>query len=114
MFGFGLKDKAKKILENDIGIHRPTPSWLNHIVREGKKQEYNEYDVAIYYCMTEWEFYIDQSLKLNSSKEIKQIHYKNIHSQRNNLKKIEHLAHQDMPFSDRINQIIKNSKTLIK
>ena len=113
MFGFSLKDKAKKILENDIGIHRPTPSWLNHIVKQGNQQEFNEYDVVINYCMTEWEFNIDQSLKLNSSKEIKQIHYKNIHSQRNNLKKIEHLAHQDMPFSDRINQIIKNSKTLI-
>ena len=28
MFGFGLKDKAKKILENDIGIRRPTQVGL--------------------------------------------------------------------------------------
>ena len=44
----------------------------------------------------------------------KETYYKNIQSQRHNLKKIEHLAHQDMPVSDRINQIIKDSKKLIK
>ena len=114
MFGFGLKDKAKKILENNIGVHRPTPSWLNHIVKIGKQQDFNEYDVAINYCMTEWEFNIDQCLTRDFDKEIKEMHYKNIQSQRKNLKKIEHLAHQDMPFTDRINQIIKNSKKLIK
>ena len=114
MFGFGLKDKAKKILENDIGVHRPVPSWLNSIVKQGKKQNFNEYDIAINYCMTEWEFNIDQALKLDFDKEIKETYYKNIQSQRHNLKKIEHLAHQDMPVSDRINQIIKDSKKLIK
>ena len=41
MFGFSLKDKAKKILDNDIGHYNPTNSWLKHIIKLGKLQEYN-------------------------------------------------------------------------
>jgi len=111
MFGFSLKDKAKKILENDIGIYRPTSSWLNHIVRQGKPQEYNEYDVAIYFCMTEWEFNMDHALQ-HGDKESKKHWYKTIHSQIKLLRKIEHLAHQDLPFRARIDQIIKKSEEL--
>jgi hypothetical protein len=116
MFGFGLKDKAKKILEDDIGVFSPTPSWLNHIVSEGKKQEYNEYDIAICYCITEWDFEIDQAIKFDSNKEY--IHQQ-IKSQREKLSKIEHLAHQDLTFQDlsfrkKIDQIVKKSEELLK
>ena len=111
MFGFGLKDKAKKILENDIGVHRPTPSWLNSIVKQGKKQNFNEYDIAINYCMTEWEFYINETIRHGNNKEY---WYQQIQSQRENLRKIEHLAHSDLDYRERVNQIINKSKELIK
>ena len=111
MFGFGLKDKAKKILENDIGVFFPTQSWLNSIVKQGKPQGYNEYDVAIWYLITDWEFEIDNAIRTGDSKEY---WHQEIHSQREKLRKIEHLAHQDTNFLDKINQIIKKSKELKK
>jgi|TARA_B100000315_G_scaffold242086_1_gene263842 hypothetical protein len=113
MFGFGLKDKAKKILENDIGIRRPTQSWLNHIVKQGKPQDFNEYDVVINYCMTEWEYSIDRAMR-SDDKELKILSHKMIHSERDSLRKIEHLAHPDLDYRERVNQIIKKSKELIK
>ena len=111
MFGFGLKDKAKKILENDIGVFFPTQSWLNSIVKQGKSQNFNEYDVVINYCMTEWEFEITQAIKFGDNKEYL---HQQIHSQREKLRKIEHLAHPDLDYRERVNQIIKKSKELIK
>ena len=60
MFGFSLKEKTIKLLENEIGHFNPTKKWLDHIIKIGKPQEFNEYDVAINYLMTEWEFKINQ------------------------------------------------------
>ena len=116
MFGFSLKEKAIKILENDIGHYNPTNSWLNHIVKQGKSQEFNEYDVVINYLMTEWEFKINQCLQSPDTfkKEIRKSWYKTIHDERKKFKLIEHKAHQDLDFRDRCSKIIKNSKTLIK
>ena len=116
MFGFSLKDKAKKILENDIGHYNPTNSWLNHVIKQGKPQEFNEYDVVINYLMTDWEFKINQCLESPNifKKEIRKAWYKTIHSERKKFSTMEHLAHQDLNFRDRCSQIIKNSKTLIK
>ena len=60
MFGFGLKDKSKKVLNNHFKREGGwTPSWLNSIVNDGKIQGYNEYDVAIWYLITEWQWMID-------------------------------------------------------
>ena len=42
MFGFGLKDKSKKVLEEIFELYEPTPSWLSSIVKQGKPQDYNE------------------------------------------------------------------------
>ena len=53
MFGFSLKEKTIKLLENEIGHFNPTKKWLDHIIKIGKPQEFNEYDVAINYLMTE-------------------------------------------------------------
>ena len=41
MFGFSLKDKAEKILKDEFWNSDPTNSWLNHIIKQGKLQEYN-------------------------------------------------------------------------
>tara|TARA_B100000886_G_scaffold97076_1_gene64424 strand:+ start:734 stop:1084 length:351 start_codon:yes stop_codon:yes gene_type:complete len=116
MFGFSLKEKTIKLLEDEIGHFNPTKKWLDHIIKIGKPQEFNEYDVAINYLMTEWEFKINQC-KDNPDmfgKEIRKSWYKTINQERKKFAKIEHLAHQDLDFRDRSARIIKNSKSLIK
>ena len=117
MFGFSLKDKAKKILKDDFWHSDPTNSWLNHIIKVGKKQEFNEYDVVITYLMTDWEFKINSCLQNPDmfKKEIRKSWYKTINAERKKFKQMmEHKAHQDLDFRDRCSQIIKNSKKLIK
>ena len=116
MFGFSLKDKAKKILENDIGHYNPTNSWLNHIIKLGKLQEYNEYDVVIMYLMTEWEFKINQCIERpdDFGKEIRKSWYESINSERKKFKLMEHKAHQDLDFRDRCSRILKDSKNILK
>ncbi|MDC0426402.1 hypothetical protein OAM08_00225 [Pelagibacteraceae bacterium] len=116
MFGFSLKDKAKKILENDIGHFNPTNSWLNHIIKQGNSQDFNEYDVVINYLMTDWEFKINEVLNRPDAfkKEIRKSWYKSINSEMKKFKLIEHKAHQDLDFRDRCKDLIKKSKFLNK
>jgi hypothetical protein len=116
MFGFSLKDKTKKLLENEFKNFNPTNSWLNHIIKQGKPQEFNEYDVAINYLMTEWEFKIQQC-KENPEmfgKEIRKSWLKTIKSERKIFKLIEHKAHQDLDFRDRCARIIKEAEKVLK
>ena len=94
MFGFGLKDKSKKVLEEIFELYRPTPSWLSSIVKQGKPQDYNEYDVAIWYMINEWEFLINtRSDNLWIEEMNKQIEAVN---------KISKFAHKDTGFESRI------------
>ena len=109
MFGFGIKDKAKKILENQIGIFEPTSSWLNSIVTQGKQQDYNEYDVAIWYCITEWKFEIDNAINTNFNRGY---YYTQIKAQMENLKEIEKSAHQDTGYELEIKKISEKLEEL--
>ena len=97
MFGFGLKDKSKKVLEETFGEHNPTPSWLSSIIKEGRPQEYNEYDVGIWYMITEWEFQIN-----NNSDNL---WIDNINDQIKAVNKISDYAHHDTGFESRIKNI---------
>ena len=116
MFGFSLKDKAKKILKDEFWNSEPTNSWLNHIVKQGKLQDYNEYDVVINYLMTEWEFKINECMQRpdDFGKEIRKSWYKSINSERKKFKLMEHKAHQDLDFRDRCSRILKDSKKILK
>jgi hypothetical protein len=116
MFGFSLKEKAKKILENDIGHYNPTSSWLNSIIKQGSSQEFNEYDVVINYLMTDWEFKINQCLENPDlfGKEIRKTWANTIKSERKRFEFFEHKAHQDLDFRDRCSRILKDSKKILK
>jgi hypothetical protein len=114
MFGFGLKDKAKKIIENDIGHYGPWSGWLSRIVSQGKKKGYNEYDVVVMYLLTQWEFDINHAITLESDKEHKDSLYKRIHIEKDNFNKIKHLVHSDLDYRERFDNIIKQSEELLK
>tara|TARA_Y100000768_G_C23955511_1_gene672550 strand:- start:843 stop:1157 length:315 start_codon:yes stop_codon:yes gene_type:complete len=97
MFGFGLKDKSKKVLEEIFELYGPTPSWLSSIVKQGKPQDYNEYDVAIWYMINEWEFQINQ----NSDN----LWIEQMNKQIEAVNKISKFAHKDTGFESRISSI---------
>lgn len=116
MFGFGLKDKSKKILNEHFNKGGGwTPSWLNSIVSQGKSQGYNEYDVAVWYLITEWQWLIDMesNKETESGKENKKRIYHAIQKEIELTNKIKHLAHQDTGFEEKIDAINKSLKYLM-
>ena len=116
MFGFGLKDKTKKVLEKEFNHFNPTIRWLNHIIKQGNSQDFNEYDVAINYLMTDWEFKIQQCRDNPDvfGKEIKKSWLKTIKTEIKLLKLVEHKAHQDLDFRDRCKKIITEAEVVLK
>ena len=113
MFGFGLKDKAKKILNNHFNRDGGwTPSWLNSVVSQGKDQGYNEYDVVIWYLLTDWQWSIDTWKDRDDSPETKERIYDEIIDEIKLLKQISHLAHEDTGFQVKVNEIEELSKLL--
>ena len=97
MFGFGLKDKSKKVLEENFQYSSPTASWLKSIVKQGQPQDYNEYDVAIWYMITEWEF------QLNNNSE--NLWVEKMNEEIEAVNKISNFAHKDTGFESRVSAI---------
>mgnify|MGYP000107431421 FL=1 len=115
MFGFGLKGKAKKILNNHFNREGGwTPSWLNSIVSQGKSQGYNEYDVVIWYLITDWQWSIDTWKDIDDSPETTNRLYEEINEEIELLNQISHLAHEDTGFHSKVIEIKEASKLLKK
>jgi hypothetical protein len=116
MFGLSLKDKSKKVLNEHFKMEGGwTPSWLNSLVSQGKNQGYNEYDVAIYYKLNSMEWLINVwKDHETASAEEKQKIYKGIHEDISLIYEIQHLAHADTDFLERLSQIVKKSEILHK
>jgi|TARA_B100001250_G_C19775066_1_gene779155 hypothetical protein len=114
MFGFGLKDKTKKVLNNHFKREGAwTPSWLNSVVNDGKLQGYNEYDAAIWYLITDWQWMIDTWKNRGAEdKETKDRIFKEIHDEIALVDAISHLAHEDTGFQSRIADIARDAQQL--
>jgi hypothetical protein len=114
MFGFGLKDKSKKVLNNHFKREGAwTPSWLNSIVNDGKIQGYNEYDVAIWYLITDWQWMIDTwKNRGEEDKETKDRIFQEINDEIVLVNEISHLANADTGFKERVAELAKYSLAL--
>ena len=113
MFGFGLKDKAKKILNNHFNRDGGwTPSWLNSIVSRGKSQGYNEYDVVVWYLLNDWQWSIDTWKDRHDAPETRNEILQDITKEIDLLNQISHLAHQDTGFQSKVNEIQESLKLL--
>ena len=69
--------------------------------------------LATVYCLTHWEFYIDQKMRLED-KDGKEWLYNEIQNERKNFSKIQHLVHSDLDYLERFNELIKKSEELLK
>ena len=116
MFGFGLKDKSKKVLNEHFNREGAwTPSWLNSVVSQGKSQGYNEYDVVIWYLINDWKWTIDTwKDRGTDSESTKQRLYKEIQEEIELANQIKHLAHQDTGLETKVDEIKRESEQLIK
>tara|TARA_B110000196_G_scaffold272404_1_gene248321 strand:- start:6 stop:353 length:348 start_codon:yes stop_codon:yes gene_type:complete len=112
MFGFGLKDKSKKLLNDHFDCEGYwTTSWLNSIVSQGKAQGYNEYDVVIWYWITDQGFLIN-TWKDHESQESKMDIYRGIQDTLSKIDEIKHLAHQDTGYQAKLDEISEASEIL--
>ena len=116
MLGLGIKAKAKKIIEDDLGYF-VTPMYtnrFNHIVRVGKSSGHNEYSMAIsfvLYCKENlYETWSDESGKV-TDKEI----IDNIQARSKDIERIVHLANiSQTEFKERLNELVSKCDQSLK
>jgi len=117
MFGFGLKAKAEKVIEDDLDyfVSQMYRNRFNHIVKQGKSRGYNEYEIAIVFV-----HYVMQSLHEmwgNPEKSLEQRKNNNdkIHAYAKNVGRIIHLANSpEADINEMLEELIAKSDQSIK
>ena len=105
LFGSGMKAKAEKIVEEDLGYHVSSMfrNRFNHIVREGESSGKNEFSIAIDFIL-----YICEHLERTWSEKTGKVQNEEV------INKIKGLCENIESISNQSNNSENESKERIK